>query len=220
MKPVPPTTGTILWSLINAIGDLKQMKKIADFSIISLCIILLSGCTGMHQGVQPPPETLQQKFDQKFSSVGVKEMTADRVYPPSGWLAQDFAREIEASGLAKAVYFPSRPDDKVDAVLEAKFNVVMDPHMGKLMLKSILIGLTLFILEPVFWYDFDYALVGHVEIVKGENRIPIEEKTNSTISMKWLSMGEAQKMESEVIKNSKKSLFLQLIEKISKVPGN
>ncbi len=144
------------------------------------------------------------------------DLGTDCLYPPAGWIAQDFAREIEASGFSKAVYFPSRPDDKVDAVLEAKFDVVMDPHLGTGMIKAFFTRFTFFILEPLFWYNYDYAFVGMIDVVQGDHRLPVAAKTNSSISIKWLSLWQAQKTEAETMKNSKQSLFRQLIEKMSK----
>lgn len=185
-------------------------------AITAFTMVFLVGCTGTRMNISPPPDGLTGTFPQKFNAVGVKEIPADKVYPPAGHPAQDFARELELSGISKTVYFPSRPDDKVDAVLETKVDVAMDPHMGSLMLKSFVTGLTLFILEPAFWYDFDYALVGRVDVVQEGKRTPIEAKTDASIGMKWLSLGQAQNLEIEAMKKSKQSLFRQVIEKLSK----
>lgn len=183
---------------------------------ILLCIsIFSSGCTGMKVVVNPSPELLKNEFSQKFNTVSVKEMPAIKIYPPAGWIAQDFARELEISGFVKAVYFPSRPDDKADAILESKFEVEMEPHLGKSMLKAFFTGFTFFILEPVFWYNFDYTFTSTVDVVYGNKRIPVTAKTNSSLSLKWLSLFQAQKNEAELIKDSKLSMFRQLIDKIN-----
>ncbi|MBI4232382.1 hypothetical protein HY605_04065 [Candidatus Peregrinibacteria bacterium] len=193
------------------------MKKVTNSINVLLCVcITLSGCTGARMSVDPSPDLLQKEFPQKFASVSVKEMTPTKVYPPAGWLTQDFAREIESSGFSYNVYFPSRPDDKSDAVLETTFDVSMDPHMWKLLVKSFFIGLTFFILEPVFWYDFDYSFNGKVDVVQGDSRLPVEARTKASISMKWLSLGQAHQIESDAMRDSKQSLFRQLLDKIGK----
>ena len=191
------------------------MKKIIGFAVLSLSIIL-TGCTGVRSSVRPDPSTLQAKYSQKFVGIGLKDVPGDRLYPPAGRITDSFARDLEVSGIAKNVYYPARPDDPTELVLESKFDIAMDPHMGSLMAKSFLIGLTLFILEPVFWYDFDYAMTANVDLIKnGQRYKSITAKTDATIGMKWLSLSEAQTLEGDALKNSKQSLSRQIIKKLA-----
>ncbi len=185
------------------------------WTVLALTTVVLSGCTGTRVAVSPSPDSLPGAVPQKFASVGVKAITADKIYPPAGNLVPDFVQEIETSGLAKAVYCPVRPDDKVDAMLETKINVTMNPHMGPNMVKAVLTGFTLFVLEPVFWYHYSYALSGDVVVVKDGKRTSIGAQSDGTISMKWLSLSHAQSLEAESIKKAKQSLFRQLIQKLS-----
>lgn len=191
-------------------------NRLAFLSLTITSLLLVTGCTGTRLTIVPPFSGDPQPVPQRYAAVGVREIQADLVYAPAGHPAQDFAREVELSGIAKTVYYPTRPDDKVDAVFEVKVNVSMDPHMGSLMVKSFVTGLTLFLLEPAFWYNFDYTFDGTVDIVAQGRRTPVHATTTGAIGMKWLSLGQAQKLEADVIRESKRSLFRQLIGEIGR----
>lgn len=191
-------------------------NRLCYLSVMVLAALFLTGCTGTRMAISPPLSGETRPMAQKYNAVAVREIPADLVYPPAGHPAQDFAREVELSGIARNVYYPARPDDKVDAVFEVKVDVTMDPHMGSLMVKSFLTGLTLFLLEPAFWYDFDYVFDGTVDVVQQGRRTPVHAKATGSIAMKWLSLGQAQKLEADAIRQTKKSLFRQLIAEIGR----
>jgi hypothetical protein len=190
------------------------MRRPTIFSCLLLGLLLLvflSGCTGTRMLVDPDPSSLQVAITKKCGNVAVKEIPPDRTYPPAGNLVPAFARELERSGLFEAVYYPSRPDDKVDLTIDSKFNVKFHPSGGN-MPKAFFTGLTLFLLEPAFWFDFYYAWDGHVDVYTGKTiSKTIEAKTTANIGMKFLSMGQAQVLEGDVLKNGSTSLYRQLI---------
>jgi hypothetical protein len=174
-------------------------------------------CTGTSVTVNPDPASQQASFTSKCGTIAVKEVPADKVYPPAGNLVPAFATALERSGLAEKVYYPTRPDDKSDMTLDAKFDVVFDPNMGSSMAKSFFTGLTLFLLEPVFWYNFDYNLSGEINVLKAGTKVEtLKASSNAEMSVKFLSLKESQSLEGETLKKSKESLFNQLLIALDK----
>ena len=191
------------------------MKKIIGFAVLSLSIVL-TGCTGVRSSVRPDSSTLQAKYNQKFVGIGLKDVPGDRLYPPAGRITDSFARDLEVCGIAKNVYYPARPDDPTELVLESKFDIAMDPHMGPSMAKAFCTGLTLFILEPLFWYNFDYNLTANVDLIKnGQRYKSITARTDADMGMKWLSLSKAVTLEADTLKNAKESLSRQIIQKLA-----
>jgi len=89
--------------------------------------------------------------------------------------------------------------------------------MGSSFFKAFFTGLTLFVLEPVFWYHYEYTLSGNVIISKNGERIKtVDAKTDAIMSMKWLSLGQAVTLEGETLGKAKKSLYRQLMKEIQK----
>ncbi|GEM_PF-1777043 len=191
------------------------MKITTSHMLLLLCIVVLTGCTGTQMMVNPEPSAIELKGTGKCGNVAVKEMTPDKTYPPAGNLTPGFAAELERSGLFEDVYYPSRPDDKVDLVIDTKFNIFFDPNMGSGAVKSFLTGLTLFLLEPVFWYDFDYTFNGKVDLYEGKVlKKSYNAQTSAEMQMKFLSLGEAVTLESDTLTKAKASIYSQLVRKV------
>lgn len=194
-----------------------HIRKLFSLLLVIGMGIIATSCTGTRMNVTPSPDSLTSTFPKTYNALAVRELAANRVYPPAGNLVRGFADELERSNLASNIYYPARSGDKVDLTLNSKFDVSMDPHMGYLMLKSFVIGLSLFILEPVFWYDYDYALVGQIDVLKEQNKVDVlKAKTDANIGMKWLSLGKAQTLEGETLGKAKQSLYRQLLESLHK----
>ena len=141
-------------------------------------------------------------------------MVALRAY---GNMTEAFSSEIRKAKVAKEVYYPVRPDDKAEIVLESQFNVALDPHSGSQFAKAFFTGFTFFILEPLFWYDFDYTLSGTVDVVKNGKVIKqLSAVTDATLSFKMLSSGIVPSLEAETLAKAKKSLFQQLINDVGR----
>jgi len=191
-------------------------KKFKSLLALAVVCLLSAGCTGTSINVNPDPEALKPFLAKKCGAVGVKETPAEHVYPPAGNLVAGFAASLEKSGLAENVYYPTRPDDKVDLILDAKFDIVFDPNMGGNLTKSFFTGLTLFILEPAFWYNYNYALSGKVDLLEGKKVVKtILANSEAEMSMKFLSLAETQKLEGETLIKAKESLYRQLFAQIS-----
>ncbi len=184
--------------------------------VIATACLICAGCTGTNLSVHPDPAYLPMNVTKRCGAVAVKETPADHVYPPAGNLVPGFAIALKKSGLAEKVFYPARPDDQVDLTLDAKFDVLFDANAGANLTKSFFVGLTLFLLEPALWYDFDYNLTGKVEVLRG-NAQPqtLQAASDAEISMKLLSLGETQKLEGEALPKTKESLYRQLLLKLN-----
>ena len=187
----------------------------ANFLLSIIVILTITGCTGTQVKLSHEPTT--QSFSQPFSAVGVRDVPATKTLPIAGNLTEAFSNELRTSGFAKEVYYPLRPDDKVDIALDSQFNVEADTHSVSMFAKSFFTGFTLFLLEPVFWYDIDYKLSGNVNVMKdGKLLKQVTATTDATISAKWLSLSKLPALEAEALVKAKKSLFQQLMQAIAK----
>lgn len=183
--------------------------------IVAVCL-LFAGCTGTSVTVNPDPASLQPGVTVKCGAVAVKEVPADRVYPPAANMVPSFVVALEQSGYFDKVYYPARPDDKVDMTLQSKFDVEFIPNMGSNLVKSFFTGLTLFILEPVFWFDYDYQMKGRVDVSRNGGVVKtMNASTEAGMSMKFLSLGESVKLEGETLAKAKDSLFKQLLRDLN-----
>ncbi len=200
------------------------MKKFAVHAGLAMvaAVMLLSGCTGTQIHVNPDPASMQlPPATRKCGTVAVRELTPTRIYAPAGNPTADFARELVQSGMFDTVYYPSRADDKADITLEGKFDVGFEPHMGANMAKSFVVGFSLFLLEPVFWYDYGYDLQGRVDIY-GEKQLirSVDATSHGEMSMKFLSLAEVTDLEQETLDAAKRSLYRQLLVKIGDYCGS
>ena len=184
---------------------------------IALITFILVGCTGAEIKIKPENSLLDQRIIDSYSAVGLLDTTTGKNLPSVGNLTEAFSHEIRSSRIAKDVYYPARPDDKTEVTFESNFNSELDTHSGSAFAKSFLTGFTFFIVEPFFWYDFDYRLSGTVDVLKDGKVIKQSTAlTDATVSVKWLSLGDVSKLESEAISKAKKSLFYQLLNDIKK----
>lgn len=199
---------------------MKASRPAGLVYVAMLLCYLIAGCTGTNMTVNPAPDTSQMTVVKGCGAVAIKETPAEHVYPPAGNLVPGFAAALEKSGLAAKVYYPARPDDKVDLTLDARFDVLFDANMGSNLTKSFFTGLTLFILEPVFWFNYNYDLKGNVTVVRGSARVQtLEAASDAEMSMKFLSLGEAQQLEGNTLNKAKDSLFRQLLIQLNKECG-
>ena len=186
------------------------MKKINILFVAAI----LAGCTGTQLKVTP--DIPAKGVRSILPSVGIEDRSIG-VPAQAGDLADAFAKELRNSRVAADVYYPQRPNDPIDTTLETKFTLTVDPHQGSSFAKSFFTGFTFFLLEPAFWYDFDYALQGEVDVLKDGKRIKHSEgKADATISAKLFSLGELPKLEQEALTQGKKVVFGQMINGITK----
>jgi hypothetical protein len=178
-----------------------------------IVILMITGCTETQ--VKITPESITQTFNQPYNSVGVRDVPAEKTLPfIFGNLTEAFSNEIRTSGFSKDVYYPFRPDDKVDMILDSQFNVEMDTDNVAFLAKVFLTVFTLFLLEPVFQYDFDYKLAGNINVLKdGKIVKKISATTNVTIST---TINDMSAVQAEVLVIARKSLFQQLMQSIGK----
>jgi hypothetical protein len=185
--------------------------------IIAVAAFFIIGCTGTEIKIRPENALIAQNNIGPYTTIGVKDVSSGTSLPQAGNMTEAFSNELRKSGITKEVYYPFRPDDKADIVLESQFNVALDPHSGSAFAKAFFTGFTFFILEPLFWYDYDYTFSGTVDVVKNGKIIKqLSAVTDATMSVKWLSLGKVTSLEVETVDKAKKSLFQQLISDIGK----
>ena len=181
----------------------------------AITILMLTGCTGTKVKITPEPMAFDQGVNRSYDSVGIRDIPSDKTYPATGNLTEAFSNEMRTSGFSEEVYYPFRPDDKTDITLDSHFTSEVDMHSGSMFAKSFFTGLTLFLIEPFIWYDFDYTLTGNLVVLKdGKESKRVSGQTEATISAKWLSLSELQSLEGKALSKAKKSLFQQLMHKI------
>lgn len=202
--------------LLNGAWEVVSLRRTttgASFTLF-MVVMALSGCTGTRLQVTPEAPAVP-KPAQSCGTVAVRELTPDRVYPPAGNLTAGFARELVQSGMFEAVYYPSRADDKADLVVEGKFDVVFEPNVGANMARSFAVGLTLFLLEPVFWYEYGYDLKGRVDLYRGPQLARTAgAASRGEMAMKFLSLADVVSLEQETLDAAARSLYRQLLDDI------
>lgn len=185
--------------------------------IIAVAAFFIIGCTGTEIKIRPENALIAQNVMGPYTTIGVKDVSSGTSLPQAGNMTEAFSNELRKSGVTKEVYYPFRPDDKADIVLESQFNVALDPHSGSAFAKAFFTGFTFFILEPLFWYNYDYTFSGTVDVVKNGKIIKqLSAVTDATMSVKWLSLGKVTSLEVETVDKAKKSLFQQIISDIGK----
>jgi hypothetical protein len=187
--------------------------KFLALVFISLSLV---GCTGTQVTVKPDPMTLSVANLPKHDKVGLHaEGSQSSSYGPSGNMTEGFAQAIKENGFAKDVAYPLRSDENVNLAIDTQFTIKPDMHSGANFAKGFFVGLTLFLIEPIVWFDQDYVLEGSAVVTKNGQRSPaVNARTDATISSKWLSLGQLPTLEVEAITKAKKSLYLQLMREI------
>jgi hypothetical protein len=184
--------------------------------LLILVPLFLVGCTGTQIKVKPEPMAVSTTNMPKYDIVGLQALSSETPsYGPSGNLTEGFASAMKEHGFAKQVAYPMRPDEKVDIAVDTQFNIKPDLHSGANAAKGFFTGLTLFLIEPVVWFDQDYVLEGKAVVTKNGQRLKdVTARTDANISTKWLSLGDIPSLEAEALSKAKKSLYLQLMKDI------
>lgn len=189
------------------------MKTLTAIAALA-ALILLSGCTGAQ--IKVTPDVPARVSHTPLPNVGIEDSSVVTI-PAAGDIADAFSKELRNSKFAEDVYYPQRPKDPIDVTLETKFSIIEDTHMGAAMAKAFFTGLTLFLLEPAFWYDFDYSLRGEVDVIRDGKRVKhATGQADAIISAKYLSLGEVPKLAQEALVQGKKVVFTQLMNGISR----
>ena len=188
-------------------------------TIVAVALLLpLAGCTGRRVVVRPDPATLgSAALPAQFSAIGVRALPDASVHPPAGEPVAGFASAVEKSGMADAVYYPMRPGDSVDAVLDTRIDVTFDENSGSNFAKAFFTGFTMLLLEPFFWYDYDYVLSGQVDVVRPDgSSVRVNAVTTATSAVKFFSLNEERSAEGEALSRGKESLYRQLLTEIQR----
>ena len=189
-----------------------SIKSIGIF-IFALTLI---GCTGTEMTVKPDPNTQSTSVTKRVQSVGIKPKQSEfPSYPGAGNISDGFANAIEESGFSKQVFYPLRADDKPEIVFDSQFSARADTHGGANFAKAFFTGFTLFLLEPVIWFNYDYVLEANVAVLKNGERIQtINARSDVNLSAKWLSLSDLQRMEPEALSKAKRALYYQILRDV------
>ena len=104
--------------------------------IIAVAAFFIIGCTGTEIKIRPENALIAQNNIGPYTTIGVKDVSSGTSLPQAGNMTEAFSNELRKAGITKDVYYPLRPDDKADVVLESQFNVTLDPHSGSQFAKS------------------------------------------------------------------------------------
>jgi len=166
--------------------------------------------------IKPDPQSVGLSNITKYENVGLSQSsTGVANYAPAGNMTDGMVAAMKSTGFAKNVLYPVRPDDKTDITLDTEFSVKNDMHSGANGTKAFFTGFTFFLLEPIMWYNYDYILEGKAIVTKkGQRMGEVSARSDASISMKFLSTGDAQTLEAEALTKAKKSLYEQLLREI------
>ena len=187
--------------------------KWLGLALVSLSLI---GCTGTEMVVKPDPNTQSTSVTKKYQTAGVRPKQSDfPSYAGAGNISDGFANAIEESGFAKQVMYPLRGDDKPEIVFDSQFSAKADTHSGANFTKAFFTGFTLFLLEPVIWFNYDYVLEANIGIIKNGERIQtINARSDVSLSAKWLSLSDIQRMEPDALAKAKRALYYQILRDV------
>jgi len=186
------------------------------FVILIVMVFSLSACTGTEVTIRPDPSTVDSNFRSNCGSIAIKESPSAQVYPAAGTLIPDFAKAVDRSGLSEHLFYPTRQDDKVDITLDTKFDVIAEHNMGSTFAKSFVTGLSLFVLEPFFWYNHEYYITSRVDIVKNDKIVKtIDQRTEAEMSLKWLSLASTQTLEVDTLTRLKSMAYKQILSELN-----
>jgi len=180
-------------------------------AILMLAVLFFSGCTGTQIKVTPDPANMSSNYQQsRYETVGVSSLNSS-----SGQMSEGFSNTLKTSGFAKKSLYPLRADDKPDLTIETDFKVSSNENTGSNFTKSFFTGFTLFLLEPVFWYDFDYTVEASAIVTKAGNRVGrYEAKADATVSVKWLNLRDLKEQAPKALGEAQKSVYYQLMNQI------
>jgi len=179
--------------------------------------LLFAGCSGTRVAVHPQPPETGPAFNGACGRVAVRESTTGRFYPPAGLLLPGFADALTESGLATAVAYPGIPGEALDYTLDVRFDVIPAPHTGANLARKVASGLSLFLLAPAFWYDYDYQLRGEVDVYRGPVKAyAVRSETEAEIRLQLLALGQRARLEEETLDKAKQTLYRQLLAELDR----
>ena len=195
------------------------MRRKMSWALVILGIVALSsayGCTGTRVIVKPDLTSIKPPTTKDCGKVAVTEINADgsaSKIPGASVLA--FAKYLEHSGLFDEVYCPTRPNDIFSLSIESKFSVKRETNNGLSAAKAFITGLSLFVLEPIFWYEYNYVFSGHVDIIKESKTVAsYDAKTDADLSSKLLSLDDLDVLQNKLWPAGIETTFAQLLRDI------
>lgn len=139
------------------------MKKL----LLLITIFLLVGCQGYKSTTIPTYSNNIPRFNSPIKTVGIEYNKVE--YSGSAWTFARVKPEVLSevllkSDFTKTVISPIKEMDEVDLFLEVSISSEADAYIISGLIKSFAIGYTLFLAEPILWFDQDFTLKGKVKI--------------------------------------------------------
>jgi len=130
-------------------------------------------------------------------------------------MAPAFSSRLNDAKVFRAVYYPTRADDKLDVLMDATFegSFVVDEYLFP---KAFITGLLLFLPAPGVEYEHHYCASGRLRVSdrSGRQLKTYDARTDIPVRMKFLA--PITEVEREGVITATNDLVDQLIEQLSK----
>ena len=187
------------------------MRKSAQIFPLIFLLAICSGCTSYE--IRPPAASIATPKAPRTLPVtvgiskGPQKLTGG--FPD---VVPVFKDELERSGLFKTVYYPVRPDDKIDGSINLTITTEfkMDPTWFP---KAFFSGFFMFIPVPFTWYNNQYRAESTLQLFHDDKPIKTYRSKQSAIASIQL-MASPEKVESEGAESATKLLATDLIHQL------
>ncbi|MEN9681679.1 MAG: hypothetical protein RLZZ627_1572 [Pseudomonadota bacterium] len=161
------------------------MNLFKALGLVSLFLLNVS-CTGSVYIHNEPVPSHKDPRSYLFDKISVK------FEPGNDPLAMDlFTRTVISRSLAREVHQVQDLNKASFPILSVDLSLKMDDHLTAKAFKEFGLGFSLFLLEPVFWFDVDYVANGTITLITDKGAIgPFAAYASSTTRAKWFSLGE------------------------------
>lgn len=187
--------------------------------ILFLCVLALisTGCTGVTRTVTPEVGSIKSTDARNCGKAIVSKSAKAPELGIHEEMLKEFVGELEMSNMFNEVYYPARRSDKAEYTIEVEFGEQDNTNPLKLMLNSVLIGASLFTLEPFITYDVERVYTGKIDLYRNGILAKSEKSSaKSLYSAKLLSLDTVDSQENkEHLSNTKKSLYKQMVLNIN-----
>lgn len=179
--------------------------------LVTVIFVLIQGCTGTaYLPAQGPPSGSLIRTSPLFERAAVYFSTE------TDPVAIDvFTQALISRRIAQHVMQVS--NDKVTdrPLLLVDLRLSLDHHPTARMIKNYFLGFTLFLLEPILWYDIDYSVQGSLRVLDTKGLLgPFDAQAHSTTRARWLSLGELSNLNANAQRETLTHAADQLIGQI------
>jgi len=123
-------------------------------------------------------------------------------------------KNLDESSLFQSVYYPVRPDDRLDGGLELRLSARFKTD-GALFGKAFLTGFFMFLPAPLVVYSHEYQSECTLDLVKNGKTLK-QYKADGNVTVKHKLFASPEKIEAEGTEASVKLLGARLVEELAK----